>query len=259
MVAGRPVPPAVAELFWNTGTLLREIDRWLLQNKGAGSVLARALLESERGKLEQRLGRLEEALRAAYDAELAHLPCAEVDCPDELASLVERYDSISYLTRLLRADCGEKISVICRRECLMWEGPLCPDQLRPRQKIGAQRPLPHWQLRSGVFLANMFICSLQGRRTFCNSSRQNNAARGLTPSTREIQEHFGFASQTSVMQYLAALERKGFLQRHARKARALITAAPHSRVVDIPIYGEIPAGHGNPGGTKHRGPRGARS
>ena len=45
--------------------------------------------------------------------------------------------------------------------------------------------------------------------------------KGLTPSTREIQEHFGFASQTSVMQYLAALERKGFLQRHARKARAL--------------------------------------
>ena len=66
--------------------------------------------------------------------------------------------------------------------------------------------------------------------------------KGLTPSTREIQEHFGFASQTSVMQYLAALERKGFLQRHARKARALITAAPHSQVIDIPIYGEIPAG-----------------
>src|SRR6266404_7482174 len=66
--------------------------------------------------------------------------------------------------------------------------------------------------------------------------------KGLTPSTREIQSHFHFASQTSVMQYIAALERKGFLQRHAGKARALITAAPHSRVVDIPIYGEIPAG-----------------
>ena len=31
--------------------------------------------------------------------------------------------------------------------------------------------------------------------------------KGLTPSTREIQKHFGFASQTSVMQYLDALER----------------------------------------------------
>src|SRR5437773_10370467 len=66
--------------------------------------------------------------------------------------------------------------------------------------------------------------------------------KGITPSTREIQKHFRFASQTSVMQYLAALERKGFLQRHARKARALITDASQSRVVDIPIYGEIPAG-----------------
>jgi len=107
LTASRPVPPSVAELFWNTGTLLREIDRWLLRNKGAGSVLARALLEPERGKLEQRLGSLEEALRAAYDAELAQLPRAEVDCPNELAQLVERYDSISYLTRLL-AQTAEK-------------------------------------------------------------------------------------------------------------------------------------------------------
>src|SRR5450432_3706142 len=67
-------------------------------------------------------------------------------------------------------------------------------------------------------------------------------AKGLTPSTREIQEHFGFASQTSVMQYLAALERKGVLRRHARKARALVTSGTRMRVVDIPIYGQIPAG-----------------
>ncbi|MFL6528989.1 MAG: LexA family protein, partial [Chthoniobacterales bacterium] len=39
--------------------------------------------------------------------------------------------------------------------------------------------------------------------------------KGITPSTREIQQHFGFASQTSVMQYLDALERKGFVDRHA--------------------------------------------
>ena len=65
---------------------------------------------------------------------------------------------------------------------------------------------------------------------------------GITPSTREIQTHFGFASQTSVMQYIAALERKGFLDRHARKARALITPAMKVRITDIPIYGQIPAG-----------------
>ncbi len=66
--------------------------------------------------------------------------------------------------------------------------------------------------------------------------------KGITPSTREIQKHFGFASQTSVMQYLDALERKGFLDRHARKARALITPVQKVRITDIPIYGQIPAG-----------------
>ena len=66
--------------------------------------------------------------------------------------------------------------------------------------------------------------------------------KGITPSTREIQKHFGYASQTSVMQYLDALERKGFLDRHARKARALITPVQKVRITDIPIYGQIPAG-----------------
>lgn len=66
--------------------------------------------------------------------------------------------------------------------------------------------------------------------------------KGLTPSTREIQQHFGFASQTSVMQYLDALARKGFVDRQARKARALITPVQKVRITDIPIYGQIPAG-----------------
>src|SRR3954464_9627184 len=70
--------------------------------------------------------------------------------------------------------------------------------------------------------------------------------KGITPSTREIQHHFGFASQTSVMQYLATLERKGFLDRHARKARALITPIQKVRIADVPIYGQIPAGMATP-------------
>lgn len=81
-----------------------------------------------------------------------------------------------------------------------------------------------------------------GQRNILRFIQAEQRAKGLTPSTREIQQHFGFASQTSVMQYLAALERKGFLQRHARKARALVTSGTKTRVVDIPIYGQIPAG-----------------
>ncbi|HEY2714176.1 MAG TPA: transcriptional repressor LexA [Chthoniobacterales bacterium] len=81
-----------------------------------------------------------------------------------------------------------------------------------------------------------------GQKNVLQFIQSEQRRKGITPSTREIQQHLGFASQTSVMQYLAALERKGFLQRHPRKARALVTAAPRNEVVDIPIYGQIPAG-----------------
>jgi repressor LexA len=46
-----------------------------------------------------------------------------------------------------------------------------------------------------------------GQRAILQYIQAEQRSKGLTPSTREIQEHFGFASQTSVMQYLAALER----------------------------------------------------
>jgi repressor LexA len=75
--------------------------------------------------------------------------------------------------------------------------------------------------------------------TFIQSEQRE---KGITPSTREIQKHFGFASQTSVMQYLDVLERKGFLDRAPRKARALITPVQKVRIADVPIYGQIPAG-----------------
>src|SRR4029077_3179966 len=55
------------------------------------------------------------------------------------------------------------------------------------------------------------------QRSVLDFIQREQREKGVTPSTREIQNHFGFASQTSVMQYIAALERKGFLDRHARK------------------------------------------
>jgi curved DNA-binding protein CbpA len=104
LTAGRPVPPSVADLFWKTGTLLREVERWLLRNAEAGSALSRALLSSEKTKLEGQLDKLQEQLNALYETELAQL--RQVDAvtdpapPNELLKLIERYDSISYLTRL---------------------------------------------------------------------------------------------------------------------------------------------------------------
>lgn len=67
---------------------------------------------------------------------------------------------------------------------------------------------------------------------------------GVMPSTREIQHYFGFASQTAAMSHLRALERKGVIQRHQGKARAVVfpEALDRPQIVDIPIYGRIAAG-----------------
>jgi len=67
---------------------------------------------------------------------------------------------------------------------------------------------------------------------------------GLMPSTREIQHHFGFASQTAAMSHLRALEKKGAIQRVPGKARAVIFPEELDReeIRDIPIYGSIAAG-----------------
>lgn len=68
---------------------------------------------------------------------------------------------------------------------------------------------------------------------------------GIMPSTREIQEHFGFASQTAAVSHLRALEKKGAIIKRDRKARSLqlADAADREPIVDVPIYGAIPAGY----------------
>lgn len=67
---------------------------------------------------------------------------------------------------------------------------------------------------------------------------------GVTPSTRDIQEHFGFSSQTAAVSHLKALEKKGVIRRLEGKARAIIfpEELDRERLVDIPIFGQIPAG-----------------
>ena len=67
------------------------------------------------------------------------------------------------------------------------------------------------------------------------------------PSTREIQEHFGFASQTAAVSHLKALEKKGVIKRLEGKARGLMFTDSLDRepIVDMPIYGSIPAGFGD--------------
>ena len=74
--------------------------------------------------------------------------------------------------------------------------------------------------------------------------REHQRVRGVTPSTREIQEHLGLASQTTVVDHLKALENKGVLKKLSNTARGLVLTDRYagSEMREIPIYGTIPAG-----------------
>ena len=75
--------------------------------------------------------------------------------------------------------------------------------------------------------------------------RDHQRHHGHPPTTREIQAHFGFASQTAAVDHLRALARKGALQHHAGKARGhlpALAAALRTSLLEIPLYGTIPAG-----------------
>jgi len=67
-----------------------------------------------------------------------------------------------------------------------------------------------------------------------------------TPSLREIARHFGFRSMTAAVDHVRALRRKGFLEGRLRQARCLRLVSPWQAlrrlVVDVPLYGSIPAG-----------------
>jgi repressor LexA len=74
--------------------------------------------------------------------------------------------------------------------------------------------------------------------------REQQDLRGMTPTTAEIMERFGFASPNAVTSHLQALERKGAIVREPNKARGLVLADSYRdrAMVEIPIYGTIPAG-----------------
>jgi repressor LexA len=69
---------------------------------------------------------------------------------------------------------------------------------------------------------------------------------GTTPTYQEIADQFGFRSLNSVTEHLRLLRQKGFLANEPGKARSLRITSPlaklRNRVVDIPLFGSIPAG-----------------
>ena len=74
--------------------------------------------------------------------------------------------------------------------------------------------------------------------------KETHRVEGFMPSTRDIQRHFDFASQTAAMSHLRALERKGVILRKANKACGIGFPEEMQRedIVDIPIYGSNAAG-----------------
>jgi len=66
------------------------------------------------------------------------------------------------------------------------------------------------------------------------------------PTLREIAAQFGFAGHRAAACHLEALKRKGFIKSEPGKARSLRVTSPlvklRSRIVDIPLFGAIPAG-----------------
>ena len=69
---------------------------------------------------------------------------------------------------------------------------------------------------------------------------------GATPTFLEIAGQFGFKSLNSVTEHVRLIRQKGFLESERGQARSLRVTSPlanlRSRIVDIPVFGSIPAG-----------------
>jgi repressor LexA len=71
---------------------------------------------------------------------------------------------------------------------------------------------------------------------------------GMTPTQAEVAGHFGYGSRNAVAQHLRLIRQKGLLGEANGKARSIRVLSPlqrfKQRIVDIPVFGSIPAGYG---------------
>jgi repressor LexA len=76
--------------------------------------------------------------------------------------------------------------------------------------------------------------------------RQRQEQEGICPTRAEIADHFGFRSRNAVNEHLRLIRQKGFIGETEGKVRALKLISPlqvhRQKVVDIPVFGSIPAG-----------------
>lgn len=78
--------------------------------------------------------------------------------------------------------------------------------------------------------------------------QQRQETDGLTPTFREIAEHFRFNSANAALAHVRALLAKGVLKNQPGRARSFKVVnlnspeRPRPRIASVPIYGTIPAG-----------------
>ena len=67
---------------------------------------------------------------------------------------------------------------------------------------------------------------------------------GSIPSVREIMTRFGFRSPATVASHLELMEKKGVIRRQAGRSRNIVLSdfKPRTELLEIPLYGMIPAG-----------------
>ena len=68
------------------------------------------------------------------------------------------------------------------------------------------------------------------------------ASKKRPPSVREIAARFRLGSPTSVRDHLAALERKGYIERLAGEKRGLALTPEYEETLGLPVIGEVAAG-----------------
>ena len=103
-VAARSVPPALANLFWDTGASLKNLDA-ILEKQSSTSRLTQALGKSEIADAEMRTREILDQLRSLYNDALDKVrrtdPLWLADPAAHVSTLVDLYDSFSYLSRLI--------------------------------------------------------------------------------------------------------------------------------------------------------------
>jgi SOS-response transcriptional repressor LexA len=90
-----------------------------------------------------------------------------------------------------------------------------------------------WRAEKGGHLITMseaLTLKQQAVRDFIGTYQQRE---GVSPSLREIQAHFGFASPNAAAKHLAALRRKGVVQRSTRRARGLVLSESADRLISV--------------------------